>query len=182
MFNLLKNKLELLKWGRDIILIVMSFIICYILADAVQYLKAPQLPAQTIIVEKGIVDMIEAEARLANKPVNINIGDVYEEEASRIENINGQIHEYNGKANIEREYQETPVVINQNEKFNYKVFYTKYAGKKPVEAIITYDIFIKYEIDKQVHYEYKTGKELMKAHYNKARNKWLIEYFYIQSA
>ena len=162
------------------IIILSCFAILVMLIKDYMPEKYPPVASQAQIVEKGITELIEKEIRLAHKPIDSNIRDVYDEGACLIKKIYGQLYEIKGIDNIEKAYRDSDVIINDIQKFNQKVFYSKYdENKKPVEAIITYDVFIKYEYQKQVRYEYKTGKELIKAGYSKG--KWLIKYLYIES-
>lgn len=142
--------------------------------------KYPPMASQAQTVEKGITELIEKEIRLAQKPIASNVRDVYDEEACLIKKIYGQLYESKGIDDIKKAYEDSDVNINDIQKFNQKVFYLKYdQNKKPVEVIVTYDVFIKYQYQNQVRYEYKTGKELIKAGYSKDR--WLINYLYIES-
>jgi hypothetical protein len=137
------------------------------------------LQGQTFIVEKEILDLIEKERSFSNKPFTIPIEDIYHNNSILIKKIGTQIYSFAGLDRIALYYQDPNLIINDMNKYNYKVFYTKYEKEKPIEALVTYDILVKYTWRGSTNYELKLGKELIRT--TKKQNKWLIDYFFMES-
>jgi hypothetical protein len=137
------------------------------------------LQGQTFIVEKGILDLIEKERTFSNKPFTIPVEDVYNENSMVIKKIDRKVSSFEGLNEIAAHYRDPDLIVNDTNKYNYKVFYTKYENEKPIEALVTYDSLIKYTWKRTTKYELKLGKELIKV--TKRQDKWVIDYFYMES-
>ncbi len=132
---------------------------------------------------RGILDLVEREKKLINYLNDNEIKEVYTRDAEYIKKIGGKVYSSTGYDQISKQYKNTDLRIDEVNKFNFRIYYTKYDERqRPVEANLTYDIFIKYSFNNEEKYELKTGKELMKLVYDSNKKRWLIKYFYIESA
>jgi hypothetical protein len=133
-------------------------------------------------IMQGITDLVAREQALITDADTEKISRVYCWDAEYIKKINGTIYPYKGYEQISGQYLNPAMVINEINKFNFKVYYTKYDElQNPVEANLTYDLFIKYQYNGETRYELKSGKEYMHLIYDKPSGSWLIKYFYIES-
>lgn len=186
-----KIKDHLAFFNKTILPPIIALVVIFSLGLIVAYIKASgkneifkeytPLQGQTFIVENGILDLIQYERELANNPMTCPVSDLYRPNSVLIKKVDDRFWEFTGIDEITSYYRDPDLTIHDMDKFNYKVFYTDYEDKKPVEAIVTYDMLIKYSYENQTGYELKLGKELIKTVFEKDKNKWMIDYFYIEA-
>ena len=132
---------------------------------------------------QGILDLVEREKILTSNLNPGNLEAVYTKDATYIKNIGGKVYKSTGYGQISQQYKDTSLRIEEVSKFNFRIYNTKSDNRqRPVEANLTYDIFIKYFYNNEERYELKSGKEFMKLIYDDVKARWLIKYFYIESA
>jgi hypothetical protein len=134
-------------------------------------------------VPQGIADLVAREQNLKTGDGTVEVSEVYCKDAEYVKKIDGKVNLSAGYEQISGQYEDSALVINEVNKFNFRVYYTKYdENLNPVEANLTYDLFIKYQYNGETRYELKEGKEYMHLVYDKPSERWLIKYFYIESA
>lgn len=132
---------------------------------------------------QGILDLVDREKRLAEDVNYEELKEVYTQDAEYIKKVGGNTYSSTGYEEIYKRYKEPDLKIDESNKFNFRIYYTKFGHKqKPVEANLVYDMFIKYSYKNVEKYELKNGKELMKLVYDTNKGVWRIKYFFIESA